>query len=337
MIKKILLIGACTLLALAVMGALYQSIRSAQDLAAFPAPGAFYPVEGLNIHLDCRGTGSPTVLFESGLTTGSLSWSLVHNDIAVHTRVCAYDRPGIDWSEPIDRPVHAPEIARRLHALLEAAQLTDEIILVGMSAGGVYVREYYQQFPDNVAAMVLVDSSHEQQSLRLPPGDHGSKGEMVMDICRFAQPLGLVRASGVLDTFIASLLGDADPQFLAAYSASLNRSHSCSAIYWEMLSFALEIQDDMPPHTLGDLPLVVLSQGNEPEAIPAMDFSLEDAQAQRVVWNILQEELTALSSQGRRYVAQNSGHMIQAEQPELVTEKIVELVQMLRAGPAAGR
>ena len=332
MLKKIMLITIGTLLGLSLVGALYQNIRSDQDLAEFPGPGAFYKVDDLNIHLDCRGTGTPTVLFESGLTTGSLSWSLVHNDIAAHTQVCAYDRPGIDWSEPIDRPVQAPEIARRLHTLLETAQLSDELILVGMSAGGVYVREYYHQFPENIAAMVLVDSSHEQQSNRLPPSDDGDQGAMVMDVCRYLQPIGLVRVSGVMDILLANLLGEAAPQFLAAYAASLNRSHSCSAIYWEMLSFALEIQDDTPPRTLGDLPLIVLSQGKDPEAMPAMNVSLEDARAQGEIWNVLQQELTALSSQGQRYVAENSGHLIQLEQPELVTEKILALVQMLRGG-----
>ncbi len=330
MLKKFLLIIVGTLLCLSAVGALYQSIRSDQDLAVFPAPGTLHKVDGLNTHLDCRGTGSPTVLLESGLTSGSLSWSLVHDDIAVHTRVCAYDRPGIDWSEPIGRRVQAPEIAARLHMLLETAQLSDQLILVGMSAGGVYVREYYHQFPENISAMVLVDSSHEQQSNRLPASDEGDLGAMFMDICRYLQPIGLVRASGVTNTFLANRLGEVDPQFLAAYVASLNRSHSCSAIYWEMLSFERETQDDTPPRTLGDLPLVVLSQGKEPEAIPDMGVSLEDARAQRKIWNVLQQELTALSSQGQQYVAENSGHVIQFHQPELVTEKILELVQMLR-------
>jgi pimeloyl-ACP methyl ester carboxylesterase len=330
MLKKFLLISVCTLLALAVVGATYQSIRNDQDLERFPAPGEFYQVDGLALHLDCRGSGSPTVLFESGLTSGSLSWSLVHDDIAAQTRVCAYDRPGIDWSDPINREVQAPEVANRLHALLAAAQLADDIILVGMSAGGVYVREYYDQYPEQIVAMVLVDSSHEQQGLRLPPENGSDTATLVMNACRMVQPLGLVRASGVIDTFLADMSDQADPEFLAAYSASLNRSYSCSAIYWEFLSFAQEIKDAQPPRDLGDLPLIVLSQGNEPEAMPDMGVTLEDARAQREVWNVLQQELTALSSRGQRFVAANSGHVIQFQQPELVREKILALVQTIR-------
>jgi pimeloyl-ACP methyl ester carboxylesterase len=330
MLKKILVISVATLLGFVFAGAIYQARVSSQDLATFPAPGKFYQIDGIKIHLDCRGTGSPTVLFESGLTTGSLSWSLVHDDIAAHTRVCAYDRPGIDWSDPINRMSHAPEIANRLHNLLTAAHISDDIILVGMSAGGVYAREYYHEYPEKIAAMVLVDSSHEQQALRLPEREQSNRMTMAMNICRILQPLGLIRASGLLDSFVADLLAGLDSDFVAAYTASLNRSHSCSAIYWEFQSFSQETNDETAPRNLRNLPLVVLSQGKDPEAIPGMDVSLEDAIAQRQVWNVLQEEITALSSRGRRFIAKNSGHVIQFDQPELVTEKILELVEIIR-------
>lgn len=333
MLKKSLLGTFVLLLVLAGTGTVYQSVRSAQDLSRFPAPGEYYEIDGLTMHMDCRGTGSPTVLFESGLTTASLSWSLVHDEIARETRVCAYDRPGLDWSEPIGRTVYAPEISERLHKLLQVAQITDDIILVGMSAGGVYVREFYKHYPSKIVGMVFVDSSHEQQANRLPEGDGGSTAEMVLGACRFVQPLGLMRILGLIDNFIESfiptdIMGE---DSLNAIKASLNRSHSCSAIYWEMRSFyPQEVSDENPPEKLGDLPLFVLSQGKEPEAVPEMGFSLEDAVAQLKVWNVLQEELTALSTRGQRFVAGDSGHGIQFEQPQIVIDKIILLVNTIR-------
>ena len=67
---------------------------------SFPPPGQLFEIAGADMHLDCRGSGSPTIIIESGLMSGSASWLLVHDDLAQVTRVCAYDRPGMDWSEP---------------------------------------------------------------------------------------------------------------------------------------------------------------------------------------------------------------------------------------------
>lgn len=123
------------------------------------------------------------MLLEAGRTTGSTSWALVQDEIASFTRVCAYDRPGIDWSEPIDGTAGPVDVAQRLHRLIEVAEVDGPWILVGMSAGGVYVREYFDAYPEGVVGMVLVDSSHEEQGLRLP-----SEGGSLLAL---AQPLAI--------------------------------------------------------------------------------------------------------------------------------------------------
>ncbi|HIG43838.1 MAG: alpha/beta hydrolase [bacterium] len=319
MIKKVALGLVGIMLLLTLSGYIYQSIRNQQDLSKYPAPGEFYEIEGVKLHVDCRGTGSPVVVLEAGLTTGSLSWALVHDEIAEHTKVCAYDRPGIDWSEPIGRIADAREIGHRLNQLLGAAGITDDIVIVGMSAGGVYVREFYKNFPGQIVGMVLVDSSHEQQGFRLPGGDDDSSIQLVLEACRFLQPTGLIRVLRLLDGFVDDIMPDSvSKDFVSGFKAALNRSHSCSAIYWEMESFGIEVNDENLPASLGDLPLTVLSQGNEVD---------EAGQEQRDVWNLLQLELAALSTRGQRFVAENSGHVIQFEQPQLVIDKIVLMVK----------
>jgi pimeloyl-ACP methyl ester carboxylesterase len=160
-------------------------------------------------------------------------------------------------------------------------------ILVGMSAGGVYVREYYASYPRSVVGMVLVDSSHEQRGVLLPQSDDAPDMWGMLTAC-----------------------------------ASLNQSHSCWVIRDEIASFAADLKDPQPPRPLGDLPLVVLSQGDEPEANEQLGITREFALRQRAVWDVLQQELTALSSRGERRVADKSGHVIQFEQPELVITAI---------------
>lgn len=320
------------LLALVVLlplaGAAYQWLAERSDLKRFPPPGRMVDVDGVAMHLDCRGSGRPVVIMEAGLTTGSWSWGRVPDALRDVTEVCTYDRPGMGWSEPIDHPAAAAEVADRLHRLVELAPIEGPYVLLGMSAGGVYVREYYGRYPDDVVGMVLVDSSHEQQGNRLPETGDASQMERMLALCRWLQPVGAVRLSGALD-----MLTDQpgiDAQSKPLLKAMFNRSAYCRAISNEMQAFAGDVRDADPPASLGDLPLVVLSQGKAPEADETFGMTLEQARAMRVVWDVLQRELTALSSRGQRFVAYHSGHPIQLEQPALVIDTAGDLIRSLR-------
>ena len=318
---------------LILSGVLYQAVLAAADRAAFPAPGEMVAVDGLDLHLDCRGSGSPVVILESGLTTGSTSWALVQDQIAAFTRVCAYDRPGIDWSEPIDTTAGPVEVAQRLHRLLEVADVDGPSILVGMSAGGVYVREYFDAYPEDVVGMVLVDSSHEEQGHRLPTED-GNPLDLAqpLAICSYLQPLGLIRALGIVDETIEMFWQvDIPPSAEGAIKSNANQSHSCAALYYEIVSFEETLGQPRAPRSLGDLPLIVLSQGVEPYAVEELGVSLEEARRQRAAWDELQEELAGLSTRGERRVAKQSGHLIQIEQPEIVIEAIRDMVVAQRS------
>lgn len=324
-VLKTLIIGlTILLLGLALSGATYQWLATRADAQDFPAPGRLYDIDGLWLHLDCRGSGSPVVILEAGLTSGSLSWDLVQDRLAALTRVCAYDRPGLDWSEPMDHPASAEEVADRLHRLLSAGEVTGPRILVGMSAGGVYVREFYRRHPDNVVGMVLVDSSHEQQGMRLPQQESEQSFTGILKLCTWLQPLGVVRA---FDT-IGGLFGQFDlpADLRERFAARMNQSHTCAVMLDESSSFAEEVRDPEPPASLGDLPLIVLTQGKKPEANEQFGITEEFAITQFAEWQILQKELTALSSNGRQRLAERSGHVIQLEQPELVIEAVTDMV-----------
>ena len=115
------------------------------------------------MHLYCIGEGSPTVVLEAGGYAESLWWYQVQNQLAEHTQVCSYDRAGLGWSEPDPQPgARTPaEIADELHRLLTNAGISGPYVMVGHSLGGMYVRMYAIQYPDEVAGMVLVDVRHE--------------------------------------------------------------------------------------------------------------------------------------------------------------------------------
>ena len=122
----------------------------------YVASGAAFNVNGVSTYLDCRGTGSPTVILESGLGTGAEGWGFVPERTAKDTRVCTWDRPGIGNSASIGRHT-AADIATHLRATLAAAGETGPFVVVGHSLGGVYARVFAAAFRAEMAGVVLVD------------------------------------------------------------------------------------------------------------------------------------------------------------------------------------
>ena len=329
--RKIFINIIIVMIVLVGAGLFYQSTQQGKDVSKFPAPGKYYDVDGISMHLDCRGNGSPVLIIESGLGGGSSGWSLVHDALASETRVCAYDRPGIDWSAPVHRLADSTEVSNRLFKLLTVAGVEGPKILLGMSAGGVYVREYYKNHPGDIIGMVLIDSSHEQQAFRLPPRVTRtiSMDTILINACRLFQPIGVVRGLGIMEGYIDPDLDEVTKQSLLARS---NQSHYCSSIYWEQQSFSDEVSDELPPDSLGELPLLVLSRGKEPEAYVGDDFTLEQAMAEAEIWDTLQDELMNLSSKSQRVIAYESGHVIQNDQPDLVIEEVQKFIRKLQSG-----
>lgn len=129
----------------------------------WPPPGRLVDVGGRKLHLNCIGTGSPTVILEAGASSFALDWSLVQPEIARTQRVCSYDRATSGWSEPrLD--VETPErIVADLYGALVTAGERPPFVMVGASAGGLYVRLYQLAHPDDVVGVVLVDPATEDR------------------------------------------------------------------------------------------------------------------------------------------------------------------------------
>ena len=161
-----LLIAAAAALLIGV-GAIWEQVERQRAVRDFPAPGRLVDIGGRRIQIDCRGTGSPAVVFESGFgMNGSLSWTKVHDEAAKFTRACAYSRAGIIWSDDKGGPHDGVGIARDLHATLVTAGESGPFVLVGHSLGGPYITIYTKLYGDEVAGLVYVDASHPDQQKR---------------------------------------------------------------------------------------------------------------------------------------------------------------------------
>ena len=120
-------------------------------------------IGGYRLNILCTGIGTPAVILDSGLGEPALSWIGVQTGVERSTRVCSYDRAGYGHSDPGPHPRSSLQIATELHALLEKSKTPGPYVLVGHSFGGYNVRVYAGLYRDEVAGVVLVDSSHEDQ------------------------------------------------------------------------------------------------------------------------------------------------------------------------------
>jgi pimeloyl-ACP methyl ester carboxylesterase len=314
---------------------LFGAKAKARLAAKYPAPGKLVDVGGYRLHINCQGQGGPTVVMESGNGNFSLNWGQVPREVAKFTRVCTYDRAGLGWSDRSLRPRTAHNLVQDLHTLLERSGVEPPYVLVGHSLGGVLVRLYAHEHPDQVAGLVLVDSSHEEQLLRFP--------EALLRLSRRADKLmtGILRlmqlliASGVLalipKLFPRQMLIMATEEDRDAFRGVVSADAKNLATIQEENAVAIDHFAAVRAAqitTLGDLPLIVLRHGKT-QHMPGLSAEVNREFEQ--TWQQMQDELTAQSSRGKRIVAEKSGHYIQFDQPELVIDAIHEVVDAVRS------
>jgi len=160
LVLVVLILALGTLIA----GAIAKSILARK----YPAPGQLVDVGGYKMHINCTGQGSPTVVLAAGTADFSTTWVYVQPEVAKLTRVCAYDRAGLGWSEASPLPRTAGTTVAELHALLVNAKIPSPYVLVGHSLGGLHMRLYAHNYPDEVVGLILVDSLHEDQPILDP-------------------------------------------------------------------------------------------------------------------------------------------------------------------------
>src|SRR4029453_5971109 len=116
-------------LGLASIGGGYETVRESIDAAAYPPPGQLIDVGGHRLHLNCTGSGSPTVVMEPGLGEVSPAMGWIAPVVARDTRVCVYDRAGRGWSGPPDGPQDAIQTTTDLYTLLDHAHIPGPYVL----------------------------------------------------------------------------------------------------------------------------------------------------------------------------------------------------------------
>ena len=151
------------ILMLLALGGVYERIGES-TAPAVAMRGQLVNVGPYRLHLECTGSGGPTVILEPGGGGSAATMGLIAPAVARNTRVCVYDRAGRGWSDFAASPPDGAQIATDLHTLLHRAHVPGPYVLAGHSFGGLYVRTYAAKYPDEVAGLVLIDSTAEHHS-----------------------------------------------------------------------------------------------------------------------------------------------------------------------------
>jgi pimeloyl-ACP methyl ester carboxylesterase len=291
-----LLYPVIAMLALASIGGGYQTLGEAADANAYPMPGQLIDVGGHRLHLRCTGAGTPTVVLEPGAGEMSSNLGWITPAVARDTRVCVYDRAGRGWSEPADTRQDAAQIATDLHTLLQRGHVPGPYVLAGHSFGGLYVLTFAARYPDEVAAMVLVDSTAPASAANpgaASPGHGGADNGMrrVSALVSTAARLGLARL------YARSAFGSLPPRSRDEVRASDATPSTLRSTIDEYVQADASTQEAASLRNFADKPLIVLTAGSGSDATHLADqnhlATLSTNSAHRIIDGATHEDLIA--------------------------------------------
>lgn len=306
---------------------------------------------GRRMNLYCIGSGSPTVVFDSGLSDWSNTWALIQPAVATRTHACSYDRAGMGYSDRATQPRTPLNIVHDLHALLERAGIQGPLLLVGHSLGGFNMKLYAALYPQQVAGAVLVDPSEERLWERVGPvlsltfgdplvheaaqDDASSFGEL---IAHFRECADATR-EGKLDD---AMYGQCTDPVRAPLGASINaerRKLQATVAYQDTQlaeaaasMFIPEATADAQyarlfgatPHPFGDKPLLVLTHS-------IWDMAPPFGETGYASWVAAHRQTAALSTRGSERMVPLSRHNIQVDHPQVVIDAVAEVLDAIAA------
>lgn len=313
---------------------------------AYPPIGKLVDVGGHRLHLNCTGKSGPTVVLIAGSGDFSFDWELVQPNLANFTRVCSYDRAGFAWSDPGPIPRTMRQEAYELHTLLKNARIKAPYVLVGHSLGGLIARVYQEQYPDETAGLVLVDSTHEDTTLimqgklvrirqfakgtHVPPAQtmqtSPPKAPTQEDLEQFEVNQNLIGPPKITPPF-DKLPASAQAMRLLFLSQP-PRAAASDNLFAEELQ-EMHLARAKASYQLGDIPLLVLvtksGYGDPPRGVSVEEWRQvnEEKRQQKI-------EFTNLSRNSKLIVVEKSGHHIQLDEPQVVTGAVRLVIDAVR-------
>lgn len=315
---KRLLIGAVALIATGIL--IEQVFQLYLDKDA-PSDNAFVKINGLRIHYVKKGTGGPTVVFQSGLGSDYKIWQSVQDSVAKFSTTLSYDRDGLLWSESSGETKTLERITEELEQLLEKTNCPKPYILVGHSLAGITLRPFIEKHGVDIAGIVFVDVAHPQQLKRASPELRKYVATPPEWFVTAAVESGIFRILYHNKPFVTDLPSDhwynrhVVDYFYRSYKTVLQEAREDDVMFEE----AEQIE------TFGNIPLVIIT-GRYPNGV---DFTSDSLLQQEylALHRYNQFELLKLSSASRQVMAPNSGHYVPLQDADVISAEVFKLLQ----------
>ncbi|MDQ7025415.1 MAG: alpha/beta hydrolase [Anaerolineae bacterium] len=302
---SILIIFAVLFIVLLTIGVLFEILSMQWSKRRYKTPrGKLVDVDGHQLHIHVMGerqANQSVVVLEAGVASNSLDWQKVQPKIAEFAQVVIYDRAGYGWSEKGKDPRSPQQIVTELHTLLQNAVIEAPYLMVGHSFGGIYVRLFAETYPDEVAGLVLVESSVPSMIKAVNTAPEISRLKRVSRMKR----IGLVRLMlARILTHSAHLEGEAKKEYLAMNMLDSDNVIREAVPMYEGITLSDRI----------DLPLIIISR--EPfEELPSEKR-----------WQDYQQELVELSSTSRHIYTTSGSHYPALSEPDVVVRAVQDML-----------
>ena len=325
--------------ALLMSGLLYEQVSRAQFNPQLSMPGQLYSIGQYQLHLYCVGSGSPTLVFESGLDSyGHMSWVRQIDTMKDVTRVCTYDRAGVMFSE---RTRHkAPRemtVVNDLYALLQEAQEQGPFLLVGHSLGGAYVTMFANRYPDDVSGVVLLDAAHPEQRVQLGGDKPDSWWSVFIDnIVMSIEPIfyetGLLRLHHLNSAAHEPEINWSESERSVVDSL---QAKSWRALHLERNAMPTTLSALSHAHDLGAIPLLVVNVPFDPdsvtdEVLAAEGLTREQLNAIHSRQMNMHQDQSTWSIHSELVVIEDARHYVQFDASQQVNGLIRAMVKQYR-------
>ena len=311
----------------------------------YTQPGRLVAIEGTRLNLYCMGSGSPTVVFDSGWEDWAPVWAIVQPRVAQWTRACSYDRAGAGFSHAGPMPRTSVRIADELHSALHSASVKGPYVLVGHAFGGDNVRTFAVRYMSEVAGMVLVEADVGDLD------DHRGDDSHIASLKECRQAITEGKPLPLLPTRSGTPTRSCAQQFFRGlpeqmWSPQLNSklldlAQTKVAMYDAFISEMEQMTTDeayleQHPRSFGSRPIRILSTGYH--GIHAIDPSRpKTAEQQKYEDEVAraQARWLALSSNAKQLFTTNSSEYIPFDQPDFVVDAIHQVYAEATGGRAA--